>query len=184
MKNNKNEHMKTHIALLRGINVSGQKKVPMAELCLLFKNIGFSNVQTYIQSGNVVFQALQERKTDLEDTIQKAILSHFGFEVSVLVRKASDLKSILDDCPFTDDKKVKSYFTLLHKPPDKNLVEDTKTISYPNEEFEITNACVYFFSETGYGNAKCNNNFFERKLKVAATTRNYKTMVKLLSLSS
>jgi len=175
--------MRTYIALLRGINVSGQKKVPMAALRELLSNLGFGNVQTYIQSGNVIFQSSQEKISELEYLIQEALKSHFGFEVSVLVRTASNLKSIVDHCPFTDEKKVNSYFTLLHSVADGHLIGETNKINYPNEEFIITKNCVYFYSATGYGNAKCNNNFFERKLKVTATTRNYKTMVKLLSLS-
>ena len=175
--------MRTYIALLRGINVSGQKKVPMAALRELLSNLGFGNVQTYIQSGNVIFQSSQEKISELEYLIQEALKSHFGFEVSVLVRTASNLKSIVDHCPFTDEKKVNSYFTLLHSVADSHLIGETKKINYSNEEFIITKNCVYFYSSTGYGNAKCNNNFFERKLKVTATTRNYKTMVKLLSLS-
>ena len=176
--------MKTYIALLRGINVSGQKKVPMVELRNLLSGVGFNNVQTYIQSGNVVFESLEGNSQKLETDIQKAIKSHFDFEVPVLVKTGGQLKDILSKTPFSVEKTEKSYFTLLHQKPDDTLVEDVKSLNYPNEEFFITDECVYFFSTTGYGNAKCNNNFFERKLKVGATTRNYKTMVKLLSLCS
>ena len=174
--------MKTYIALLRGINVSGQKKVPMAELRKLLSDLGLINVQTYIQSGNVIFQSSEKNRSTLEHLIQKAIAYHFGFEVPILVRMEREIKSILDACPFSKEKKENGYFTLLHSAPDEGLVKETNSISYPNEEFHISDTCVYFFSSIGYGNAKCNNNFFERKLKVDATTRNYKTMVKLLSL--
>ena len=174
--------MNTYIALLRGINVSGQKKIPMAELRKLLSDSGFKNVQTYIQSGNAIFQSSEENKSVLENTIQKAVLSHFGFDVPILVRTETEIQNILETCPFFEEKKTNSYFSLLHSIPNKSLIEETHLISYPNEEFHITNHCVYFFSSAGYGNAKCNNNFFERKLKVSATTRNYKTMVKLLSL--
>ncbi len=176
--------MKTYIALLRGINVSGQKKVPMAELRDLLSGLGLSHVQTYIQSGNVIFQSLGKSKKGLEDGIQKAIKSHFGFEVPVLVKTSRQLKEILTQTPFSKEKTEQSYFTLLHQKPDESLVEGVKLLKYPNEEFYITDECVYFFSSTGYGKAKCNNNFFEQKLKVSATTRNYKTIVKLLSLCS
>lgn len=174
--------MKTHIALLRGINVGGQKKVPMTELRNLLSDSGLKNVQTYIQSGNVIFHSSEESKTILENTIQKAILSHFGFDVPVLVRTETEIQNILNVCPFSEEKKTNGYFTLLHSIPSRDLIDETHLISYPNEEFHITDHCVYFFSSTGYGNAKCNNNFFERKLKVDATTRNYNTLVKLLSL--
>jgi len=176
--------MKTYIALLRGINVSGQKKVPMAELRELLSKSGLVNVQTYIQSGNVIFQSSEENKKVLENNIQKLILNHFGFEVPVLVRTAKELQIIFDACPFSEVKKENSYFSILQVVPNADLIKDTQGIQYPNEEFMITNDCVYFYSSVGYGKAKCNNNFFERKLKVAVTTRNYKTMLKLLSLST
>jgi uncharacterized protein (DUF1697 family) len=176
--------MKTHIALLRGINVNGQKKVPMTELRDLLLKSGFKNVQTYIQSGNVVFKSSEENKNKLEEIIKNAIIAHFGFEVPVLVKESNEIETILNHYPFSEEKKVNSYFTLLQSIPNKVLVQTISNETYPNETFQITNQCVYFYSEIGYGKAKCNNNFFERKLKVSATTRNYKTMIKLVSLSA
>ena len=73
--------MKTFIALLRGINVGGHKKVPMAELRALLSKSGFENVQTYIQSGNVIFQTSENNIPNIESIIQKAIFDHFGFEI-------------------------------------------------------------------------------------------------------
>ena len=95
--------MKTYLALLRGINVSGQKKIPMAELRSLMENMDLRNVQTYIQSGNVIFQSSEDKTKLLEQHIKNAVLSHFGFEVPVLVKTCKGLKSILDECPFTDE---------------------------------------------------------------------------------
>ena len=176
--------MQTYIALLRGINVSGQKKVPMAELREVLTKTGFSEVQTYIQSGNVVFKSSERDTNSLEERIKTAIKTHFGFDVPTLVKTHLDIEVILESCPFSEDKKEKSYFTLLHSKPEVGIVNEVSKLIYPNEEFTITNQCVYFYCATGYGRAKMNNNFFERKLKVSATTRNYKTMLKLLSLST
>jgi len=176
--------MTSYIALLRGINVSGQKKMPMAELRELLSKSGLENVETYIQSGNVVFQTSEQDKSELEQMIQLHIQEHFGFQVPVLVKTSKDLKSILDEFPFSEEKKENSYFTLLHDIPDAGLVYETSKEVYQNEEFIIKKNCVYFYPANGYGKAKCDNNFFERKLKVTATTRNYKTILKLLSLSS
>lgn len=173
--------MKAYIALLRGINVSGQKKVPMAELRDLLLKAGFQKVQTYIQSGNVVFLS-SDKPMELEVKIQKIITSQFGFDVPVVVKTNEELQSIFDACPFSKDIKERSYFTLLHSVPDEELVKSTSQETYKNEMFVIKSNCVYFYSESGYGKSKCDNNFFERKLKVTATTRNYKTMLKLLSL--
>ena len=175
--------MKTYIALHRGINVSGHKKILMADLRLLLEKLGLQNLQTYIQSGNVVFSS-SEKQQDLETTIHEAILKKYGWEVPILVKTASEINSILDDCPFPQEKKEKSYFVLLQSVPSFSTISETKKINYPNEEFVITNSCVYLFSELGAAKAKLSTNLFERKLKVKATARNYNTMVKLLSMAS
>ncbi|MDO5978175.1 DUF1697 domain-containing protein [Flavivirga spongiicola] len=175
--------MKTYIALLRGINVSGQKKVPMAELRELLSNSGLKEVQTYIQSGNVIFKSTEEDLQKLAFKIHNAIKTHFGFEVPILVKTHQDLKEVFDNCPFPEEKKINSYFTLLYSVPDIDLINEAAKITYPNEEFAITNDCIYFYCSTGYRKAKYSNNFFERKLKTTATARNYKTMIKLLELS-
>ncbi len=176
--------MQTYIALLRGINVGGQKKVPMAELRDLLIKSGFECVKTYIQSGNVIFQSSEENIQKLENEIRSAILNHFGFEVPVLVKTPTDFQNILNNCPFPDEQKVSSYFVLLFSKPNGETVEEVKSMSYPNETFVVADACVYLHCEAGYGKAKLNNNVFERKLKTTATARNYKTMVKLLALAS
>jgi uncharacterized protein (DUF1697 family) len=176
--------MNTYIALLRGINVGGHKKVPMAELRELLENSGFENVVTYIQTGNVIFQTSESSIQNIEDIIQKAIMAHFGFDVSIIVKTPKDLQRIFDACPFSEEKKKTSYFTMLHSTPDDELVKIASEKIYEGEEYVIINDCIYFYCAKGYGQAKFNMNLFERKLKTASTSRNYRTMVKLLSLSS
>ncbi|MGE5943124.1 MAG: DUF1697 domain-containing protein [Flavobacteriales bacterium] len=175
--------MKTYIALLRGINVGGHKKVPMATLRELLTKCGLKNVQTYIQSGNVIFKS-SEKANALEEIIKKSILDYFGFEVSVIAKTPEELQTILDDCPFQKDKKEHSFFIILNKIPDAELVKDTQQISYENEEIIIKKDALYFYCSIGYGKSKFNMNTFERKLKVIGTSRNYNTMIKLLSLSA
>ncbi|WP_400076462.1 DUF1697 domain-containing protein [Winogradskyella sp. R77965] len=175
--------MITYIALLRGINVGGHKKVPMAELRELLAKSGLENVKTYIQSGNVIFQSSDNDFKTLESKIKISILEYFGFDVSVLIRTREQLNAIFDNCPFPEEKKLSSYFAVLTEIPHKDLVKEAYEKTYDNEEYEILNDCLYFYCANGYGNAKFNLNFFEKKLKVNATSRNYKTMVKLLSLS-
>ncbi len=176
--------MKPYIALLRGINVGGHKKVPMADLRELLTKSGLENVKTYIQSGNVVFQSFEKSIQKLEQIIHEAIQSKFGFDVFILVRTREDLQRIFDDSPFSEEKKKASYFTMLHDIPEVELVKEVSEKIYEEEEYEIINDCIYFYSEKGYGRAKFNMSFFERKLKTSATSRNYNTMVKLLSLST
>jgi uncharacterized protein (DUF1697 family) len=175
--------MKTYIALLKGINVGGHKKVPMADLRELLTKSGFENVQTYIQSGNVILQSSKSDISVIEKNIQESIMDHFGFEISVLVKTRSDLKRIFNDSPFSEEKKKASYFMLLRNTPEDDLVKVASEKVYEGEEYKILKDCIYFFCEKGFGQAKFNANFFERKLKTFVTARNYNTMVKLLSLS-
>jgi len=176
--------MNTYIALLKGINVGGHKKVPMAELRELLTNSGLENVQTFIQSGNVIFQTPKSDIITIENNIQKDILGHFGFDVSVLLRTRESLKRIFDDCPFSEGIKKASYFTILHDTPSEELVKIASEKVYEGEEYQIIKDCIYFYCEKGYGRAKFNMIFFERKLETTGTARNYNTMVKLLSLSA
>ena len=182
-----NHKMKTYIAFLRGINVSGKNKIPMAELRELCNGLKLQDVETYIQSGNVVFKSELQNTLELEALISKAILKSFGFEVPVIVKTASQLCDLLNENPFeSEDEIIKKqvYFVLLNDVPKIEELTTFKAESYENEEFSISENCIYLKCKTGYGKAKLNNNLIERKLKVSATTRNYRTMHKLLELSN
>ncbi|HAT67764.1 MAG TPA: DUF1697 domain-containing protein [Flavobacteriaceae bacterium] len=174
--------MTRYIAFLRGINVGGHKKILMADLKLLFESLGFEKVATYIQSGNVVFGT--ENEINLAAKITNAIEVKYGYKVSVLVKKASELDKILLKSPFFDEKLKKSYFILLEEKPSLEHIALTTTFSNSNEEFYITENCVYIYYAQGAGKAKLGNNFFEKKLNVSATARNYNTIVKLIELSA
>ena len=126
-----------YIILLKGINVGGHKKVPMAELRKLLSKSGFQNVQTYIQSGNVILQSSNNNLRDIERIIKKNIFDHFAFEVSVLAKTKQDLKRIFDGCPFPEEKKVKSYFTMLHDTPTDEFVKIASEKIYEGEEYFI-----------------------------------------------
>lgn len=176
--------MKTYIALLRGINVSGHKLIKMADLRESLHKRGFEGVQTYIQSGNIVFKNKGGELFELEEAIKKAILDDFGFDVPVLVRTAKDLESILKNNPFAKEENTKQlFFVLLKQPPTKALVEEFDELKFEGEDFHITDACVYLNCKIGFAKAKLNNNFIERKLKVEATARNLRTMQKLVEMA-
>ena len=176
--------MKKYIALLKGINVGGHKKVPMAELRALLSKVGLSNVQTYIQTGNVFFETKESSSSNIEKTIRQAIHSHFGFEVLVMVKTRHDLQRIFNDYPFTNEKKEASYFMMLHNVPSEEMIVEASKKVYEFDQYVIKNDCIYLFCDKGMGKSKFNTNFFENKLNTFATARNYKTMLKLLSLSS
>lgn len=175
--------MHNYIALLRGINVGGQKKIKMADLRETLIKTGLNHVETYIQSGNVVFGSEELNKRVLEDQIQKAILVDFGFEVPILVVLEEEIKKILENNPFAQEaEENKLYFVLLKEAPKEEPVREFNELHFDHEDFHITDTCVYLLCKNGYGNAKLNNNLLERKLKVEATTRNLRTMQKLLDM--
>ena len=175
--------MKTYVALIRGINVGGHKKVPMAILRDVLSKAGFQDVKTYIQSGNIVFKSIEKNSKTIERIIQKSIESYFSFLVPVIIKTKEELQFIFDSCHLSDEKKRESYFVLFDDIPDSELVKEVESITFENEEFSIVRDCLYFYSSTGYGRTKFNMNSIEKKLKVNATSRNFKTIVKLLELA-
>jgi uncharacterized protein (DUF1697 family) len=181
--------MKTYIALLRGINVAGQKKIKMSALKIMFEGLGCTSVTTYIQSGNIIFKYNIIDIEKLRNLIKKAIFTQFGFDVPVLVFTLETVQSIHDNNPFSERLKNGEieekyiFFTLLANEPDMMAVKELMSNSYGTEEFVINSKVVYFFAANGYGKTKLNNNFFERKLKSIATTRNLKTIVNILKFS-
>ncbi len=177
--------MKTYIALLRGINVSGQKKIKMADLTEMMRLLGLQQIQTYIQSGNIVFSTTESDQQDLARSIEEAIATTFGFEVCVLVKTQRQLKEIVEENPFKDPDDLAAnriYYVFLKQRPKEALVKSLEQENYPNEKYWVAKDCIYLACMNGYGKAKLNNNLFERKLQVVATTRNHKTMMKLLEM--
>lgn len=177
--------MKTYIALLRGINVSGQKKVPMAELKACLEELSYRNVRTYIQSGNVVFQKADASRTQLEKQIEDQLLARFGFQVPTLVKEPPELEYVLNHNPFLREGKDpdRLYLTFLADTPAAERVALLDEVDYSPEAFVLDGKNIFFFSPSGYGRAKMNNNFFEQKLKVDATTRNWRTVNRLWEMA-
>lgn len=175
--------MQTYIAILRGINVSGQKKIPMVELRGILTQQGLLDVQTYIQSGNIVFKAPKEAYGDLNRIIGKAIQEHFGYQVPVIVLKTNELRQAVDQNPLVDQDTSYLHITFLADEPSKELVATLPPSPNPCELYDIEGKVIYVYCPDGYGRTKLNNMFFERKLKVTATTRNWRTCMKLLQLA-
>ncbi|MBE0661672.1 MAG: DUF1697 domain-containing protein [Bacteroidales bacterium] len=179
--------MPVFIAMLRGINVSGQKLVKMDALRNLFENRGFENVKTYIQSGNIVFHSNNPNQRDLEQIISAGLKKQFGFDIPVTVLAVEELKKIALNNPFiNDDSKDRSYLyvTFLSAEPEMALYEHIKNEQYQGEAFELSGKAIYLYCPKGYGTTRLSNTFLEKKLKVAATTRNWKTVNALMELAA
>ena len=178
--------MTTYISLLRGINVSGQKLIKMDVLRKSYESMGFHNVTTYLQSGNVIFEGNDFEINNLEQKISRQIEKDFGFEVPVIVLTIEKLKQVIENNPFLKDPNKDQSFlhvTFLSSKPeqyDHKTIEDKKQ---NGEEISISNTAVYLFCPNGYGRTKLNNNFLEVKIKVGATTRNWKTTNELFKIA-
>jgi len=176
----------TYLALLRGINVSGQKKMKMAELRACISALGWSDVQTYIQSGNIVFRAGQGGAAELAQQLTAAVEDTFGFEVPAQVKTLKEVERIVAENPFPqveEEEYNRLLVTFLNNPPSQKRQDLLKEHEDPDGHFEIKRQAVYLYTPQGYGKSKLTNNFFEAKLKVSATTRNWKTLLKLLDMA-
>lgn len=178
--------MKNYISILRGINVSGQKKIIMKDLKVLYEKTGFEDVVTYIQSGNVLFNAAKSlSEIEIIKLIEEAILDIYQFHVPVILRTVEDLERVVGENPFlTEEADIERlYVSFLAEKPSENALENLKKYDFPPEKYMVKGRTVYISCPNGYGNTKLSNNFFESKLKVLATTRNWKTTNKLIEIS-
>lgn len=178
--------MKTYISLLRGINVSGKNLLKMQDLKSLYQDLGFSRVQSYIQSGNLVFSAPGQPPEKLEEKIRDAISTRFSMQVPVLVIERPSLQRVLEENPFSGNPDLLpayQHITFLNEPPGKVDEAAIREKLQENEQVHIRSQAVYLYCPGGYGKTRLNNSFLEKKLGVEATTRNLKTSEKLLSMA-
>ena len=174
-----------YLALLRGVNVSGKNLIKMKNFQSFLQENGFNNVITYIQSGNIIFKSEINDREIVANRLTELIDEKYGYDVPVIVLTLSDLESLIEYNPFsleTDESPTKvlvSFFTDL---PSQELIAKFKSVEYKTERFKFEKNYAYLYCMNGYGKAKINNNFFENKLKVNATTRNWKTILKLFEM--
>lgn len=178
--------METKIAILRGINVGGKRKVLMADLKELMETIGYQNIQTYIQSGNLIFNGGDKLENKgIEQEIENAILKKFSFEVPVIVLSAEEIENAVANNPFykADADINKLHLTFLNEMPNKDKLALVESFDHSPDQFKIIGKNAFIYCEDSYHKSKLTNDFFEKKLKVKATTRNWKTVLKLWELS-
>jgi uncharacterized protein (DUF1697 family) len=177
----------TFIALLRGINVTGSKTIRMEDLRKCFAGLGFTNVKTYVQSGNIVFEAGNHSVASLADKIGKRIFRDFGFSVSVLVKTSEELERIVRDNPLLKETNIdpsKLHVTFLSAPAPEISENTLQPLAVARERFRISRSEIYLYCPNGYGKTKLSNNAIERKLGLAATTRNWRSVNALLALAA
>src|SRR6266700_1107293 len=172
--------------MMRGINVGGQKIIRMENLRASFEALGFRRVRSYVQSGNVIFEAAKTLD-NLSVIIGKKILGDYGFSVPVILRTADEVKKIVSGNPFLNEKGIDSsklHVTFLSAVTSEAALAKLDTLNENPDQFRIKGREVYLYCPNGYGRIKLSNAAFEKLLSVEATTRNWKTVNKLVEMSS
>jgi uncharacterized protein (DUF1697 family) len=171
--------MYTFVSLLRGINVGGQKRIRMAELVDLYRSMGFENVLTYLQSGNVVSAAANDDPPALSKAIEARIRQIFDLSVTVILRAPEELHQIVQSNPFLKESGIdvgKLHVTFLSQMPAEPDLKLIAAGPSDTDRFSIKGREVYLYCPAGYGRTRFSNDYFERKLNVKATTRNWQTV--------
>jgi uncharacterized protein (DUF1697 family) len=176
--------MKSYIALLRGINVGGNNKLPMKDLATLLEKLGARSVKTYIQSGNAVFQHEEENGSQLSSRIGAAIKESHGFEPRVLLLELAEMEQAMAANPFpsaeAEPKTLHLYFLAsVPKNPDLQTLANLKR---DNEEFRLIDKVFYLHAPDGIGRSKLAERA-EKALGVAATARNWRTVGKVMTMA-
>ena len=175
--------MKTVIAFFRGINVGGRHILPMHELLETLENMGLENVQTYIQSGNVIFQSQQGHSAGLSSAISSSIEDSKGFRPGVFLLNRKELQTAVENNPFNiDDGKLVHFFFLSAIPNDTDP-DSLAALKSDTEEYKLINRVFYLYAPDGIGRSKLAAKV-EKALGVPITARNWNTVRKVLSLAT
>lgn len=176
--------METYISMLRGINVSGKNIIKMENLKEMYASLGFKNIQTYVQSGNVIFTSENQKSKELEQAITQQIKENLDLDVPVIVFPMERLEQIINDNPLVNDKNDNAFLhvTFLFSTPQTIDVNTFTEKKLNGEEIYFSQNVVYLYCPNGYGKTKLNNTFLEKNLNVVATTRNWKSTNKLLEM--
>jgi uncharacterized protein (DUF1697 family) len=179
--------MNTYIALLRGINVSGHKLIRMELLRKALAELGYADIATYIQSGNIIFKSDIKDPKILETQIADKIEQHFSFTVPVIIVTPSELKSVVNNNPYAGREisdPAQPYIAFLSGKPANGQIAVLKGIDFGRDEFTVIDKSVYILYADSAGNTKLTNTALENKLMVKATSRNWKTIHKLIEMTA
>lgn len=177
--------MTKHLALLRGINVSGHNMIKMDALKKMLENMGFQNVETYIQSGNVFVDSDEENAASVGFKIKQEIFREFGHDVPVVVITKNDLELCFKNNPYLKEKDCdtkKLYVAFISKELSPLALNDLKISNFKPDEAAIDASRIYIKYAVGAGKTKLDQKYIEKKLNATATIRNWNTVTKLLEM--
>lgn len=183
--NQKKHTMTTHLALLRGINVSGHNMIKMDALQKMLENMGFTNVATYIQSGNVFVTSEEPDAATVGFKIKQEIFKEFGFDVTAIVLKIEDLQNCFSNNPFLKEKEAdlkKLYVAFVSKELRNDNINDLKISQFKPDEAQIDKNKIFIKYAVGAGKTRLDQKYIEKKLNLTATIRNWNTVTNLLKM--
>lgn len=174
----------THVALLRGINVGGRNKLPMKTLAAMFTAAGAESVRTYIQSGNVLFDAPAKRAGQIAPAVVAAIRSQFGYETPVIIRTATELAAVIAGNPFLKSgDEAALHVGFLEAAPTPAGVKLLDLDRSPGDSFRVIGREIFLHLPNGVARTKLTNAWFDSRLRTVSTIRNWRTILKLAELA-
>ena len=178
--------MATYVALLRAINLGSVNKISMPELKTMFEALGHKDVRTYVQSGNVVFDAARTTSKKLARQIEEAVSGNFRHDISVIIRTASQMERVATGNPFASQgvspQALHAMFFAETVP--KSAIKSIDPDKWFPDQFEIRGRDMYLFLPNGMGRARLSTGHFEKTLGVRGTARNWNTVNKLRELAN
>jgi uncharacterized protein (DUF1697 family) len=173
----------TWVALLRGVNIGGVR-IRMPELQAMCAEIGLDAPRTYVQSGNVVFASDRDRPTLAAD-LEGGVADRFGYSIRVILRTPAELDAVLGGNPYLADEEnpARLHVAFLDAEPDAGAAAALDPDRSPPDRFQVVGGEIYLHTPEGYGHSKLSVDWFERRLGVAATMRNWNTVRNLRELA-
>jgi len=171
-----------HVALLRGINVGGKNKLPMRDLAAIFEEAGARNVRTYIQSGNVVFEASAAAARTIPEKVRNCVTTDFGIDSPVITRSASEFARIIDAQPFSTDDEKTLHVAFLDRKPTAAAAKTLDPDRSPGDAFKLVGREIYLSFPSGVARTRLTNDYFDRTLGTVSTVRNWRTTKRLAEM--
>ncbi|NNE65331.1 MAG: DUF1697 domain-containing protein [Pyrinomonadaceae bacterium] len=173
--------MQKFIGLIRGINVGGHKKLPMAELRSICEDAGLNEVRSYIQSGNLVFSSNLDKETCAR-LIYEGINSRMGFTADCMVVEADTFKKIADAYPYSTEDHKHAHLMFLNAEPEGRAIRELEKLDHAPDLFEVRKHVVYFYLPNGISGSRIDYNKVAKILGVSGTARNWRTVRKLFEM--
>ncbi len=172
------------VALMRGVNVGGNNLVNMKAVVHMFQSVGCSDVESYLQSGNIVFSAGPILAQRAPAMVSQLIHKEFGFAVPMVVRSGAELQALAGANPFLTLASEARYLMFLAQLPSEHQVAKLDTKRSPPDAFAVCGANVFLYLPNGAARTKLNTSYFDRALSTTSTVRNWNTVQKLVELSA